>query len=816
MSDLGYKDTIDSFLDWNSPIFEKHAEALAPQVIPYEASPCNYQTESGQPGSSRPTCGLSALNYVRLALKLEAEGFADVELLRRVISQLMIDDAMTIVNDLRPDRYMNVEELLEVPIFQEAVTTTATLRRVPENDGLRKIFSAWFPHTSTHVQAAVFSKSQEIIVCLRIPVFESAVYALLDSHPRSNHPQGPALTLTNQLDEILSCLSHILPRERNDVALDDTDPDHLFSAHRLSARANAHKLEVKDMLARSIAYLSTRSTSLASDHIALLRARAEHFRKMHHKPDPSTLKLKADTQTTASSSSSDSRRGLNSSTSTQHRGEFGWQLSLLLNPEQVLMNDPTVHEDQNKQDHGLPSHIPSLGIDNKENIPPVAESSSKSYNNRRTASVHQMEDVEGGKGEDAMPDDEEKPTVPAKDSLGSDAGPSPFHRSDFGWQMVLQQEMERNIKLGNMPVNSSPHQATKLSSLEAKMATVPQEDSTRNISAESELAWQAALAQQLQEEEEISALIQHHGSGDHAWLVALHKRLQEEENANMQAPGSSSLTRSEIDWQLAVQLQQEEVNRGTAFVTEDGDTTAGTSTFTTLNIPPASDSFECGICCELHDVTEKLSLSDCGHVFCKECLTTFTKTKIQDGRYPIFCPECLAERPRANKSQVTEDIIQQLDIPQEQLNRLAELQLLAHSITLQCPRCKETMNIDREQFGEEHVLVCPLPRCGHKWCKSCLKTLASSEEHHRCKNGNIERLMKRKGWKYCPGCRTPVQKEAGCNHMTCGTPGCNVHFCYKCGVLMIDTTNGGDVGTAVTEHYMNCRLFEKRWKCSIQ
>ena len=65
--------------------------------------------------------------------------------------------------------------------------------------------------------------------------------------------------------------------------------------------------------------------------------------------------------------------------------------------------------------------------------------------------------------------------------------------------------------------------------------------------------------------------------------------------------------------------------------------------------------------------------------------------------------------------------------------------------------CKETMNIDRAEFSEHNVLVCPLPKCGHKWCKCCLKALASSQDRHRCKNGNIERLMKRKGWKYCPG-----------------------------------------------------------------
>jgi len=170
----------------------------------------------------------------------------------------------------------------------------------------------------------------------------------------------------------------------------------------------------------------------------------------------------------------------------------------------------------------------------------------------------------------------------------------------------------------------------------------------------------------------------------------------------------------------------------------------------------------------------------------------------------------------AAKTQLTQEIIDQLDLRMQDLERLGELQLVAHSVTLQCPRCAVTMNVDREQYGEENTLVCPLPRCGHKWCKSCNKTVASSEDNHRCKHGNIDRLVRRKGWRYCPGCTTPVQKESGCNHMTCGSPACNAHFCYKCGVLIIDTTNGGDVGTAVTDHYVHCQLFEKRLRCSIQ
>jgi hypothetical protein len=33
----------------------------------------------------------------------------------------------------------------------------------------------------------------------------------------------------------------------------------------------------------------------------------------------------------------------------------------------------------------------------------------------------------------------------------------------------------------------------------------------------------------------------------------------------------------------------------------------------------------------------------------------------------------------------------------------------------------------------------------------------------------------------CPGCKQPIEKSGGCNHMTCPNPGCGVSFCWLCG-----------------------------------
>ncbi|KAF8202188.1 hypothetical protein BJ912DRAFT_431850 [Pholiota molesta] len=231
----------------------------------------------------------------------------------------------------------------------------------------------------------------------------------------------------------------------------------------------------------------------------------------------------------------------------------------------------------------------------------------------------------------------------------------------------------------------------------------------------------------------------------------------------------------------------------------------------------------CGVCGDVVSGAEALSTPTCTHLFCKDCLHSYVMVKIRERQFPINCPGCLADQLMDNY--LEDDILYNLGIPQKETEILVELQLALHSRTVICPKCKQTMTVDRQDYFDNPIMACPFTECCHRWCRDCGKEMDGRSALHHCKNKKLDRLMRRKGWRYCPGCRTPIQKEAGCNHMTCGAPGCRVHFCYKCGDKIFDLSlNRSDgLSAAITAHYSRCRQYPLlsthtlgRLRCSIQ
>jgi hypothetical protein len=88
------------------------------------------------------------------------------------------------------------------------------------------------------------------------------------------------------------------------------------------------------------------------------------------------------------------------------------------------------------------------------------------------------------------------------------------------------------------------------------------------------------------------------------------------------------------------------------------------------------------------------------------------------------------------------------------------------SLIITC-RCNGGAFVDKEEYNEANIIACPLRGCRHAWCKNCSQTIEISGPRHSCDGSNeLSHLMRQRGWKACPGCRTPTEKNGGCNHMT--------------------------------------------------
>eukprot|EP00092_Neocalanus_flemingeri_P032850 GFUD01035727.1.p1 GENE.GFUD01035727.1~~GFUD01035727.1.p1 ORF type:complete len:851 (+),score=264.61 GFUD01035727.1:38-2590(+) len=200
----------------------------------------------------------------------------------------------------------------------------------------------------------------------------------------------------------------------------------------------------------------------------------------------------------------------------------------------------------------------------------------------------------------------------------------------------------------------------------------------------------------------------------------------------------------------------------------------------------------------------------CSHVYCRDCMTNYFIEKISTGAVSsLVCPtpKCDTQAlPNQVAELVTPDLFQKYE------SLLLETQLESMTDVMSCPRvvCQCPTMIDREtNMGQ-------CPACQLAFCIYCKATyhgvspckFKSAEQRtilERYKNSTGEErifLEKRYGKKQlatmsatlasedymasharqCPHCNAPIEKNEGCNKITCWR--CNTNFCWLCGLKL--------------------------------
>ncbi|KZV52653.1 hypothetical protein F511_07046 [Dorcoceras hygrometricum] len=198
--------------------------------------------------------------------------------------------------------------------------------------------------------------------------------------------------------------------------------------------------------------------------------------------------------------------------------------------------------------------------------------------------------------------------------------------------------------------------------------------------------------------------------------------------------------------------------------------------------PESSSTLMCIIC--MDDIpAEDVTKMDCGHSFCNHCWTEHFVIKIKEGQSKRI--RCMAHKCNAI---CDEAIIRKLvslrhpDLAEKFDRFLLESYIEDNKMVKWCPSVPHCGNAIRVENDEYCEVECS---CGLQFCFSCL-----SETHSPCSCLMWELWTKKcrdesetVNWmtvhtKPCPKCHKPVEKNGGCNLVSCI---CGQPFCWLCG-----------------------------------
>jgi len=223
----------------------------------------------------------------------------------------------------------------------------------------------------------------------------------------------------------------------------------------------------------------------------------------------------------------------------------------------------------------------------------------------------------------------------------------------------------------------------------------------------------------------------------------------------------------------------------------------------------AAQKRTCPICMEDDFQPSDMMQMPCKHEFCTDCWMTFIETMMQDGPTCIHktCPQV-----RCNEV-VTEDEVSKIAPEFESQYRSFQLrsfvELNGTSRWCPGPGCERIACLSADSaslfFTDSTInatcdtcFTCFCLKCGEEphaplVCKDLIKW------HEKCRNESETANWILANTKPCPKCTSRIEKNQGCNHMTCQQ--CKHEFCWICMGDWVDHS-------ANTGGYYRCNKFD--------
>lgn len=217
------------------------------------------------------------------------------------------------------------------------------------------------------------------------------------------------------------------------------------------------------------------------------------------------------------------------------------------------------------------------------------------------------------------------------------------------------------------------------------------------------------------------------------------------------------------------------------------------------------NGFMCDICCDDEPGLETYAMK-CGHRYCASCYRQYLESKIKDEGEAtrIQCPAEKCTRIVDSKS-VKVLVLSEVYTRYEELLNRTYVDDKPNLRWCPAPDCEYAVECGIGQ-SQLHRII-PTVLCGksHRFCFGC-----GLSDHQPCPCSLVKKWLKKceddsetANWisahtKECPKCVSTIEKNGGCNHMTCRK--CKHEFCWVC------MGPWNEHGTS----WYNCNRFEEK------
>lgn len=229
----------------------------------------------------------------------------------------------------------------------------------------------------------------------------------------------------------------------------------------------------------------------------------------------------------------------------------------------------------------------------------------------------------------------------------------------------------------------------------------------------------------------------------------------------------------------------------------------------TANNNDNNDNKFCPICFDEEIKPDDMFSMPCGHEFCLECWACQMKTKMEDGPSCILvtCPQakCNEIVTEEEVAKVAPDLLEKFR--NYQLRNFVDM----NGTSRWCPGpgCDRIAAITAKNGSlvDADSIIATCDKCTTVFCIKCgnephqpMLCAALDKWKEECKNESETANWILANTKPCPKCRSRIEKNQGCNHMTCQQ--CKYEFCWICsGDWKEHGTNTGG--------YYNCNKFNE-------